>query len=158
MRFFLKRFFTDIPGVRHVVNYDIPKSIDDYVHRIGRTGRVGNVGKATSFFDPEQVCIDEIVYWIDSSHENSVLSCLIYLILSIHRMLRSHLNWYGFWKIPKQRFRTFCRTVAAAVEVVAAVQVDSAALISVKNRLLLQPMEVAATTKNGRNRWLPFDG
>lgn len=39
----------------HVVNYDIPKGIDDYVHRIGRTGRVGNVGKATSFFEPEQV-------------------------------------------------------------------------------------------------------
>lgn len=41
--------------MRHVINYDIPKSIDDYVHRIGRTGRVGNVGKATSFFDAEQV-------------------------------------------------------------------------------------------------------
>lgn len=53
---FFSHFSTDIPGVRHVVNYDIPKSIDDYVHRIGRTGRVGNVGKATSFFDPEQVC------------------------------------------------------------------------------------------------------
>lgn len=46
---------TDIPRVRHVINYDIPKSIDDYVHRIGRTGRVGNVGKATTFFDSEQV-------------------------------------------------------------------------------------------------------
>lgn len=45
----------DIPGVRHVINYDIPKSIDEYVHRIGRTGRVGNVGKATSFFDSDQV-------------------------------------------------------------------------------------------------------
>lgn len=46
----------DIPGVLHVINYDIPsKSIDDYVHRIGRTGRVGNIGKATSFFDPETV-------------------------------------------------------------------------------------------------------
>ena len=42
----------DIKGVAHVVNYDLPKSIDEYVHRIGRTGRVGNVGKATSFFDP----------------------------------------------------------------------------------------------------------
>lgn len=49
--------FIDIPDVRHVVNFDIPKSIDDYVHRIGRTGRVGNVGKATSFFDSEQVCV-----------------------------------------------------------------------------------------------------
>ena len=41
----------DIKGVAHVVNYDMPKSIDEYVHRIGRTGRVGNIGKATSFFD-----------------------------------------------------------------------------------------------------------
>lgn len=32
----------------------MPKSIDEYVHRIGRTGRVGNDGKATSFFDPDQ--------------------------------------------------------------------------------------------------------
>ncbi len=30
------------------------QSIDEYVHRIGRTGRVGNTGKATSFFDPGQ--------------------------------------------------------------------------------------------------------
>lgn len=43
----------DIKGVTHVINYDIPKSIDEYVHRIGRTGRVGNRGKATSFYDPE---------------------------------------------------------------------------------------------------------
>uniref|UniRef100_A0A182NTB4 RNA helicase n=1 Tax=Anopheles dirus TaxID=7168 RepID=A0A182NTB4_9DIPT len=43
----------DIKNVSHVVNYDLPKSIDDYVHRIGRTGRVGNKGRATSFYDPE---------------------------------------------------------------------------------------------------------
>lgn len=43
----------DIKNVYHVVNYDLPKSIDEYVHRIGRTGRVGNRGKATSFYDPE---------------------------------------------------------------------------------------------------------
>ena len=43
----------DIKNVAHVVNYDLPKTIDEYVHRIGRTGRVGNRGKATSFYDPE---------------------------------------------------------------------------------------------------------
>merc|ERR1712192_29930 len=32
---------------------DIPDDVDEYVHRIGRTGRVGNLGKATSFVDPE---------------------------------------------------------------------------------------------------------
>lgn len=41
----------DIKNVSHVINYDLPKSIDDYVHRIGRTGRLGNKGKATSFYD-----------------------------------------------------------------------------------------------------------
>ncbi|XP_050364867.1 DEAD-box ATP-dependent RNA helicase 52C-like [Argentina anserina] len=40
----------DIPHVAHVVNFDFPKSIDDYVHRIGRTGRAGKTGLATAFF------------------------------------------------------------------------------------------------------------
>lgn len=31
----------DIKNVKHVINFDLPKSIDEYVHRIGRTGRVG---------------------------------------------------------------------------------------------------------------------
>ncbi len=41
----------DIPNVTHVVNYDLPSDIDDYVHRIGRTGRAGNTGVATGFFN-----------------------------------------------------------------------------------------------------------
>jgi len=41
----------DIPNVRHVINFDLPSDIDEYVHRIGRTGRVGNIGLATSFFN-----------------------------------------------------------------------------------------------------------
>jgi len=42
----------DIPNVTQVINYDLPSDVDDYVHRIGRTGRAGNVGTATSFFTP----------------------------------------------------------------------------------------------------------
>ncbi|TID15000.1 hypothetical protein CANINC_004671 [Pichia inconspicua] len=41
----------DIPNVTHVINYDLPGDIDDYVHRIGRTGRAGNTGVATAFFN-----------------------------------------------------------------------------------------------------------
>jgi hypothetical protein len=40
----------DIPHVTHVINYDLPSDIDDYVHRIGRTGRAGKKGLATAFF------------------------------------------------------------------------------------------------------------
>ena len=34
----------DIPNVKHVINFDLPSDIEEYVHRIGRTGRVGNLG------------------------------------------------------------------------------------------------------------------
>ncbi|KAL7753687.1 DEAD-box ATP-dependent RNA helicase [Sorochytrium milnesiophthora] len=44
----------DIPNVTHVINYDLPSDIDDYVHRIGRTGRAGNMGTATSFFNMDK--------------------------------------------------------------------------------------------------------
>lgn len=41
----------DIKNVMHVVNYDMPPNIDEYIHRIGRTARVGNAGLASSFFN-----------------------------------------------------------------------------------------------------------
>eukprot|EP00080_Pristionchus_pacificus_P018526 PDM78546.1 helicase [Pristionchus pacificus] len=44
----------DISGVDHVINYDMPKEITDYIHRIGRTGRLGNPGHSTSFIDAER--------------------------------------------------------------------------------------------------------
>lgn len=41
----------DIPNVKHVINFDLPSDVEEYVHRIGRTGRMGNLGVATSFFN-----------------------------------------------------------------------------------------------------------
>lgn len=41
----------DIPDITHVINYDIPATHDDYVHRIGRTGRGGKKGKALTFIE-----------------------------------------------------------------------------------------------------------
>lgn len=35
----------DICNVKHVINFDLPSDIEEYVHRIGRTGRVGNLGE-----------------------------------------------------------------------------------------------------------------
>ncbi|XP_073151036.1 DEAD-box ATP-dependent RNA helicase 52C-like [Henckelia pumila] len=43
----------DIPQVAHVINFDLPKVIDSYVHRIGRTGRAGKSGLATAFFSEQ---------------------------------------------------------------------------------------------------------
>lgn len=39
----------DIPNVSHVINYDVPNTYEDYIHRIGRTGRWGKKGKALTF-------------------------------------------------------------------------------------------------------------
>lgn len=41
----------DIKDVKLVINYDLPKSIEEYIHRIGRTGRAGEEGKAISFYN-----------------------------------------------------------------------------------------------------------
>jgi ATP-dependent RNA helicase RhlE len=50
----------DIDQLPHVVNYDLPNVAEDYVHRIGRTGRAGNEGEAISL-----VCIDEHAFLRD---------------------------------------------------------------------------------------------
>jgi superfamily II DNA/RNA helicase len=45
----------DIAGVSHVVNYDVPENAEDYVHRIGRTGRAQNTGDAFTLVTEEDV-------------------------------------------------------------------------------------------------------
>jgi len=43
----------DIDDIKLVINYDMPPQIEDYIHRIGRTGRAGNKGTAICFFTPQ---------------------------------------------------------------------------------------------------------
>ena len=45
----------DIPGVRHVYNYDLPNVAENYVHRIGRTARAGADGSAVAFCAPDEM-------------------------------------------------------------------------------------------------------
>jgi len=47
----------DIPDVSHIFNFDLPWQSDDYVHRIGRTGRAGKEGNSTSLVTPEDLKI-----------------------------------------------------------------------------------------------------
>ena len=39
----------DLPDVSHVINYDVPSNVEEYVHRIGRTARMGRSGTAITF-------------------------------------------------------------------------------------------------------------
>ena len=60
----------DIPNVKHVINFDMPSDVEEYVHRIGRTGRMGNLGLATSFFnDKNRNLVKELVELIIESNQ-----------------------------------------------------------------------------------------
>merc|ERR1719421_1144881 len=61
----------DIPNVVHVVNYDFPNDVDDYVHRIGRTGRAGNTGLATSFVNERtsRAVLGELLQLLDEANQ-----------------------------------------------------------------------------------------
>ena len=51
----------DVKGVQHVVNMDLPRNFEDYVHRVGRTGRNGMTGRATSFYtDSDAFIVSQI--------------------------------------------------------------------------------------------------
>ncbi|KAJ3013256.1 DEAD-box ATP-dependent RNA helicase, partial [Thoreauomyces humboldtii] len=62
----------DIPNVGHVINFDLPSDIDDYVHRIGRTGRAGNTGKATAFFNlnRDRNVVRELLEILQEAHQD----------------------------------------------------------------------------------------
>ena len=45
---------SDVDHIAHVVNYDIPKMAEDFVHRVGRTGRADKKGVASTFAQPDE--------------------------------------------------------------------------------------------------------
>jgi ATP-dependent RNA helicase DDX41 len=63
----------DLIGIQHVINYDMPTEIENYVHRIGRTGRGGQRGLATTF--------------VTSSDEPSVLADLMQLLVEAKQLV-----------------------------------------------------------------------
>jgi len=60
----------DVDDISHVVNYDFPNCIEDYIHRIGRTGRWGKTGTAVSLFTPENYSLaKELVKTMQQSNQ-----------------------------------------------------------------------------------------
>lgn len=71
----------DFPDIQHVINYDMPEDIENYVHRIGRTGRCGKTGVATTF--------------INKACEESVLLDLKHLLLEAKQRIPPVLQALG---------------------------------------------------------------
>lgn len=61
----------DIPNVGLVIQFDLPSNLDDYVHRIGRTGRAGKVGTAISFFNEKNKnIVNELAEYLQEHNQN----------------------------------------------------------------------------------------
>jgi len=51
----------DVSGITHVINYDVPEQAEDYVHRIGRTGRAAASGDAYTFMAPDEIAMVRLI-------------------------------------------------------------------------------------------------
>ena len=71
----------DFPDIQHVINYDMPEDIENYVHRIGRTGRRGRTGVATTF--------------VNKSIEEALLLDLKHLLLEAKQKIPEFLQTLG---------------------------------------------------------------
>ncbi len=72
----------DIPDVSHIFNYDVPWQADDYVHRIGRTGRAGKQGNSVTIVTPDDIkamsaigkLIEEEPKWLGEAPDEATLA------------------------------------------------------------------------------------
>jgi superfamily II DNA/RNA helicase len=90
----------DVSGITHVINYDLPKNAEDYVHRIGRTGRAGATGIAISFASSREIdSLRTIERYIGQSIPQQVISGL-----EPARPLRSSHSGSGSMPSSKKRW------------------------------------------------------
>lgn len=103
----------DIPSVDYVINYDLPDKVENYVHRVGRTGRASKKGQAISFCSKgEREILDEIEKYLDNKISILEITKTDYLE-TIETSNESHSDWKtlinqtkeasGKWKKKKKK-------------------------------------------------------
>lgn len=85
----------DISNVKFVVNFDLPTDIDEYVHRIGRTGRAGNTGEAISFFNEKNRNIAKDLYDLLKETQQELPDFLIKMVDEIRSSHSNNRGKYG---------------------------------------------------------------
>ncbi len=86
-----------IPGVTHVINYDLPEDAEDYVHRIGRTARAGATGEAISFVcETYAFCLPDIERFIGAKIPVEPVTAEMLVHVSPHSRVRvpRHGDWH----------------------------------------------------------------
>ena len=90
----------DFNDIQHVIIFSMPKEIEDYVHQIGRTGRSGKTGIATTFVNmntPEQTLLD-LKYLLMEAGQKWVMFLSLFLVFSGPRS--AHVNVYTDQFLP----------------------------------------------------------
>lgn len=85
----------DISNVKFVVNFDLPTDIDEYVHRIGRTGRAGNSGEAISFFNEKNRNISRDLFDILNETTQQIPEWLSKIVEDLRSSHHSGKSRYG---------------------------------------------------------------
>jgi len=82
----------DIPNVLWVIQYDLPSTIDDYVHRIGRTGRCGNTGTAISFVNSKNNNVIRSLQELLEESKQEIPSWFVQMVNNSYRGKRGKRN------------------------------------------------------------------
>ena len=105
----------DIAGVSHVINYDVPEHPEDYVHRIGRTGRAQNVGDAFTLMNGQEVsALQAIEHFIGQKIPRLKLENFPYLYTALFEP-ESGAIWQAGHYRPKNSSRIFIRAKAMMI-------------------------------------------
>lgn len=117
----LTHTFKDVRNITHVLNYDYPNNSEDYIHRIGRTGRAGAMGTAITFFTTESESLS-IPNYITTHHTDSLHQTPSKLVIS-------SMSWPRLSRTSTPvSLRWSATVVAVAATVVGAVVADVAAV------------------------------
>ncbi|MCA1593320.1 MAG: DEAD/DEAH box helicase [Acidobacteria bacterium] len=96
----------DVDSVSHVINYDVPAAPEDYVHRIGRTGRAGKVGRAITLMTPaEEPSLRGIERLTGQLVERVLLPSFGGALASVASSARPVSSFKGASKIGRRSFR-----------------------------------------------------
>lgn len=104
--------FLDVEDIKFVINYDYPNTSEDYIHRIGRTGRVTQSGTAITFFTPDkQRQAKDLIAVLKEANQsvnphlldlarlakNSVPSMFLLIFWIFHHFLATTFDWSLLW-------------------------------------------------------------
>ena len=102
-------FFLDVKGINFVINYDYPSNSEDYVHRIGRTGRAGSKGTAITLFtqDNNKQAKDLVTILSEAKQEIDPKLQEMVRFRGGGRGGNSRLRWWPWWPwwLPQQQRR-----------------------------------------------------